>query len=116
MARTTYDLTGGKNQIIEYISIDEGVKTAALYRKLPPKVCDIRTILHYRGNGMVSGGKNVIDEERVKSSMKKGCWKCDSSGHPSKNQKLANRRGKVSKNKKFKWTPPKEPPDPDISL
>ena len=47
VSRTTYDLTDGKNQIIEHISIDKGVRATNLYRKLPPKVSDIRTILQY---------------------------------------------------------------------
>ena len=38
MSRTIYDLTDGKNQIIEHISINKGMGAAALYRKLPPRV------------------------------------------------------------------------------
>ena len=48
MSRTTYDLPAGKNQIIEHISIDKGVGAPTLYRKLPPKVSEIRTVLYYK--------------------------------------------------------------------
>ena len=48
MLRTTYDLTGGKNQIFEYLSINKGVAAATLHRKIPPCVSELRTILHYK--------------------------------------------------------------------
>ena len=48
VSRTTYDLTNGNNRIIEHISIDKGVGAVTLYRKLPPKVSEIKTILQYK--------------------------------------------------------------------
>ena len=67
MSRTTYDLTDGKNQIIEHISIDKRVGAATLYRKLPPKVSEIRTILQYKEESDKKSVKNPKDSE------KKGC-------------------------------------------
>ena len=48
VSRTTFDLTDGNNQIIEHISIDKGVGVSTLYRKIPHKVSEIRTVLHHK--------------------------------------------------------------------
>ena len=59
-----------------------------MHRKLPPKVLDIRTVLHYKDKSDRKGSKEeVLVSNRV---LKK----------PKNDHGLSNRKGKVSKNKK----------------
>ena len=67
VSRTTYDLTNGNNLILEHIRIDKGVGAATLYRKLPPKVSGIRTILHYKEESEKKSVRNSkVTEGRIR--------------------------------------------------
>ena len=132
-SRTTYDLTNGNNSIIEHITIDKGVGAATLYRKLPPKVSHIRTVLQYREEPEEDIVKkdmlNSVSKPEFKKYNVKGCYSCGPVGHPTRswkttkeitlenvkrNKLLTNRRGKGCKKRKDSHS--KEPPDSGISL
>ena len=132
-SRTTYDLTNGNNSIIEHITIDKGVGAATLYRKLPPNVSHIRTVLQYREEPEEDIVKkdmlNSVSKPEFKKYNVKGCYSCGPVGHPTRSWKttkeitsenvkrnkfLANRRGKGCKKRKDSHS--KEPPDSGISL
>ena len=101
VARTTYDLTGGNNQIIEHIKIDKSVGAAVLNRKLPPGVTEIRTVLLYKDNSVGKHDEEVGTAAKEDLKVKKKlCWGCGPAGVGSGHSKLANRRGKVKKSKK----------------
>ena len=88
VSRTTYDLTKNKNQIIEHISINKQVGAATLHRKLPPRVFDIRLVLHYKDKSDRKGSK---DDELISNRVSK---------KPKRDHGLSNRKGKVSRGKK----------------
>ena len=132
-SRTTYDLTDGNNRIIEHITIDKGVGAATLYRKLPPKVSHIRTVLQYREESEKNDVKkdmlNSISNSGIKNQKVGSCYFCGPVGSSTqgwktteeitrdnikRNSILANRRGKGCKKKKDSHT--KDPPDSGISL
>ena len=111
VSRTTYDLTGDNNRIIEHITIDKGVGAATLHRKLPPRVSEIRTVLCYRDKTVGSSA----DGKAVKKKWAKECQDgLDKTLY--KNQFLANRKKKGSKRDKVGDCYFCGPPDSGTSL
>ena len=83
--------------ILEWKNTPRGVKglrAATLYRKLPPKVSEIRTILQYKEEP----DKRSVKNPKIAEKKYTKCWKCIPAGHPVRKQTLVNRRGAIPRN------------------